>query len=95
MALFIEKTCPICGKGFIWYEQWVFHRGDLWFCSNRCTTQYDKGKRIRHNNRRLDKDERREVKKLLAEGMSVRKIAELVGISENAIYYYQNKDKIA
>ena len=94
MSLFPkERKCAVCGKVFLGYEEWVFRRGEIWMCSNKCTRMWDGKKKARYRNRRLDKDERREAIEMLKSGMSPSEVAEIIGISPNAIYYYHKKLK--
>lgn len=93
MSLFpTERSCAICGKEFMGYEQWVFKRGDEWFCSWGCLRQHDqKTRRKRLTARRLDRRERSEVAKLLEMGVNPQRIAYKVGVSVQAIMYYKQK----
>ena len=93
MALITEKRCAACKKLFVvpYEELWVFRRGEIWFCKNSCLMEYENKKKFRHHNRRLDKDEVSEVKRLLREGMNYKQVAEIVGASPGSIYYYVEK----
>ena len=95
MALITEKRCAACGNIFVvpYEEIWRFRRGEIWFCKWSCLMQYEKKKKFRHHNRRLDKDEIFEVKKLLRSGMDYKQVAEIVGASPSSIYYYVDKVK--
>lgn len=93
MGLFpTERSCAICGKEFMGYEQWVFKRNDKWFCSWGCLRQHDqKIKENRMTARRLNRQERREVEKLLEIGVNPQRIADKVGVSVQTIMYHKQK----
>ena len=94
MALFpAERRCAICNKEFLGYSQWVYKRGESWFCSYGCLQKHEKKKKRSRAERvhRLDATERSEIRKLLTLGVAPQKIANKVGVSVQAIIYYQQK----
>lgn len=93
MALITEKRCAACKKLFVVQceDLWAYRRGDIWFCSYGCLMGYEKKKKFRHHNRRLDREEVSEVKRLLREGINYKQVAEIVGASPGSIYYYVEK----
>lgn len=86
-----ERICPVCGKEFYATGAWGYKRGNIYICRYKCLREYEKGKKVRHHNRRLDKDEVREVRKLLEEGRTTKEIAMIIGARPESIAYYKQK----
>ena len=94
MSLFpAERKCAICGEEFLGFDQWVFKRGEAWFCSWGCLQEHERQKKRSRAGRvhRLDRTERNEIRKLLTMGVNPQKIADQVGVSVQAIMYYKQK----
>lgn len=94
MSLFpTERSCAVCGKEFLGFDQWVFKRGEEWFCSWGCLREHDKKVKKARSARvhRLDRTERGEINRLLMLGVNPQKIASKVGVTVQAVMYYKQK----
>ncbi len=87
----MERCCAICGSKFLGADQWVFKRNRHWFCSWGCLREYEKGKTVKRNNNRLTRMDREKVIQMLQIGLSPKHVAEKMGLTINAVVYYQTK----
>lgn len=85
-----EKKCFVCGREFIGFDQWIFKRGDKWFCKYSCLQKYDEEHKSRYV-KRLNQDERNLIREKLIQGMDVQELSELFGISVRAVKHYQRQ----
>ena len=96
-----ERDCPCCGKKFQPTDLWVYKEGKKIFCSWGCLQKYrfdniNDLKRPgypRPKKKDLTKEEVDVIRRALKMGMTMRNIAELLGISYARVLYH--RDKIA
>ena len=94
MALFApEKSCAVCKKKFLMTDEWRYKRGELVFCSWGHMREHDANVAMEKSTRqrRLTKHEQQDINKLLTTRLTVTEIAEIVGVSVQAIQYYKQK----
>ena len=85
-----EKTCYVCGKEFIGFDQWAFKRGDKWFCKWSHLNKYEQDVKSR-SCRRLQYEERVKIREMLSDGIDIQKIARKMDINVKTIKYYQKQ----
>lgn len=93
MALFpTERTCAICGKVFLGFNQWVYKRGEIWYCSYHCKQEAEK-RRVRRSKGpwKLTRVDRGIIRDLLEMGEDPKRIAKRFGVTVEAIQYHQRK----
>ena len=87
-----EHTCHICKKEFpVFSNAWVYRRGDNWLCSYHCVVAYEAQKTQRRSKGRLSRADKEKIMEMLEIGVNPQKIADKMGVTVNAIAYYQNK----
>ena len=86
-----EHKCPACGKPFMAREPWGYVRNDKKYCSWSCLRKHDRRSGTGRSSKRLGSRERIEIVALLREGTSPQKVSEIVGVTIQAVLYYQKK----
>ncbi len=93
MRLFpAENKCPECGKYFYARDPWGYVRNDKKYCTWTCFRKHDNRKaRSEGSSKRLGEREKKEIMALLSDGMSPQRISDMVGVTIQAVIYYQKK----
>lgn len=83
-----ERKCPVCGTIFIVYPDWVYRKGAgdgiKVFCSWGCMRSWE--------TRETPKSRRREaIIQAIRDGLTVREIVNLLGVTTSAVVYWRNK----
>lgn len=94
-----EVRCPICKKTFIPTPMWGWTTGITRFCSYGCMRVWERDprhkKRVKRNSfarrKRLSLGERERIYEMLEKGFDPHEIAIDMGVTCEAIMYYQRK----
>lgn len=83
-----ERNCAICGKRFVFRDEWVFRKKEKIFCSWGCMRKFE-----RTSPAMTSADRRRKIQQAIADGLTVMEIARLLGEDSGLISYYVRKAK--